>query len=86
MKNADFTEKQINGLKDFLKVSRGCMKRGRIDPVFLLYAISNLPGEKSSNIFTKSNIVLLRDTIPKKRRIRLDYLIRLLKQEEGCSL
>jgi len=82
MKNKDFTENQEDSLKKFLRSSKECIGKKKISPSFLIYLISILPDENSGDIFTKSNKVLLRDTLPKKRRIYLDFLKKKSNEEE----
>tara|TARA_R110002110_G_scaffold347436_1_gene557556 strand:+ start:12 stop:236 length:225 start_codon:yes stop_codon:yes gene_type:complete len=72
MKSQEFTKDEISELDNFLKVCKTCNMK-RINPSFLLYLVSK---ECRSNIYTKSNYVLLRDTLPRKKRLQLEFLMR----------
>ena len=75
MKKDDFDVSQLDALGDFIKAGKRCTKECKINASHLLYIISKLPGKKG--IYTKANLILLRDTLPKRKRIHLDYLLRM---------
>jgi hypothetical protein len=72
MKNKDFTKDQLEELDNFLKICKTCNMK-KINSSFLLYMVSNNGKE---NIYTKSNSVLLRDILPKRKRLQLEFLLR----------
>ena len=72
MKNQDFTPTQICELGNFLKIYKNCRSK-KINPSFLLYLICK---DEKENMYSKSNVILLRDTLPKKQRFQLDFLLR----------
>ena len=45
----------------------------KINPSFLLYLVSK---HGNQNMYTKSNSILLRDTLPKRKRLQLEFLLR----------
>ena len=63
---------QLKELDNFLKVCKTCHMK-KINPSFLLYLVSK---NGKQNMYTKSNTILLRDTLPKKKRLQLEYLLR----------
>ena len=81
MKNKDFDEQQVNQLIDFVKSGKKCIKENKISPSFLLYLISVLPDNNKQDVYTKANKVLLRDTLPKKKRLHLDFLLKKFEEE-----
>ena len=81
MKNKDFDEQQVNQLIDFVKAGKNCIKENKISPSFLLYLISVLPDNNKQDVYTKANKVLLRDTLPKKKRLHLDFLLKKFEKE-----
>tara|TARA_R110001632_G_scaffold164882_1_gene283396 strand:- start:39 stop:287 length:249 start_codon:yes stop_codon:yes gene_type:complete len=81
MKNKDFDEHQVNQLIDFVKAGKKCIKENKISPSFLLYLISVLPDNNKQDVYTKANKVLLRDTLPKKKRLHLDFLLKKFEEE-----
>jgi|TARA_R110001606_G_scaffold374270_2_gene532046 hypothetical protein len=81
MKNKDFDEQQVNQLIDFVKAGKKCIKENKISPSFLLYLISVLPDNNKQDVYTKANKVLLRDTLPKKKRLHLDFLLKKFEKE-----
>lgn len=72
MKSPEFTNDQISELNNFLKVCKTCNMK-KINSSFLLYLISK---ECEDNIYTKSNCILLRENLPKKKRLQLEFLMR----------
>lgn len=72
MKNQDFTPSQILELSNFLQNYKNCRSK-RINPSFLLYLICK---DEKENMYSKSNVILLRDTLPRKQRLQLDFLLR----------
>ena len=72
MDNQEFSEDQLKELDKFLNICQLCTLK-KINPSFLLYAISK---NKKQNRYTKSNFVLLRDTLPKRKRLQLEFLLR----------
>jgi hypothetical protein len=83
MKNGDFTDLQLKELNNFLKASKKCIKNSKLSPSYLLYLISIFPDESKQDVYTKVNRTLLRDLLPKKKRIHLDFLIKKLKELEN---
>ena len=81
MKNKDFDEQQVNQLIDFVKAGKKCIKENKISLSFLLYLISVLPDNNKQDVYTKANKVLLRDTLPKKKRLHLDFLLKKFEEE-----
>jgi hypothetical protein len=75
MKNS-FTEQQQKIIKDFLGLSKILIYKKKIPPSYLLYLISKMPDDNHQNTYTKVNKVLLRDTLNKKKRLYLDFLIK----------
>lgn len=80
MKN-EFDDNEISQLLTFMKAGKNCVNAGKISPSFLLYLISTFPSENKQNIHTKMNKMLLRDLLPKKKRIHLDFLIKKFEKE-----
>ena len=78
MKNKDFDDQQVGKLLDFIKAGKKCIKENKISPSFLLYLIASFPDDNKQDVFTKMNKVLLRDLLPKKKRIHLDFLMKKL--------
>lgn len=77
MNNSEaFNPKQKKVLKDFLKISKEAIDDRNISPAYLLYLLSRFPDSNDQNIYTKVNKVLLRDTLPKKKRLFLDWISR----------
>ena len=72
MKSQDFTNDQMKELDNFLKVCKTCQMK-KINPSFLLYLVSN---NGKQNMYTKSNVILLRDSLPKRKRLQLEFLLR----------
>ena len=72
MKSKDFTNEQISELDNFLKVCKKCTMK-KINPSFLLYLVSK---NGKQNTYTKSNCILLRDTLPRRKRFELEFLLR----------
>ena len=72
MKNKDFTKDQLDELDTFLKVCKTCDMK-KINSSFLLYLVSN---NGKPNIYTRSNSILLRDNLPKRKRLQLEFLLR----------
>ena len=72
MKSPEFTNDQMSELNNFLKVCKTCSMK-KINSSFLLYLISK---ECEDNVYTKSNYILLRDTLPKRKRLQLEFLMR----------
>jgi len=72
MKNKDFTPNQISELSNFLEKYKDCRSK-RINPSFLIYLICK---DEKENMHSKSNVILLRDTLPRKQRLQLDFLLR----------
>lgn len=72
MDSLEFDEDQLSELNNFLNVYNNCTLK-KINPSFLLYAISK---NKTQNRYTKSNFILLRDTLPKKKRLQIEILLR----------
>ena len=63
-----------NGILSIIikRVKEECNMK-KINSSFLLYLVSK---ECNNNIYTKSNYVLLRDTLPKRKRLQLEFLLR----------
>jgi len=80
MKNGDFTDNQLKDLNEFLKASKKCIRYSKLSPSYLLYLISIFPEDSKQDVYTKVNRTLLRDLLPKKKRIHLDFLIKKLKE------
>ena len=78
MKTKDFEEDQSQEILKFLKSTKECIGKKKISCSHLIYLISSLVDDNSETIFTKSNRVLLRDILPKRKRIELDFLIKKL--------
>lgn len=77
MNNSDaFTSEQQKMLENFLLTSREAIDKLNISPAYLLYLLSRFPDDNSQNMYTKVNKVLLRDTLPKKKRLYLDWISR----------
>lgn len=72
MKSPEFTNDQMSELNNFLKVCKTCNMK-KINSSFLLYLISK---ECEDNVYTKSNYILLRDTLPRRKRLQLEFLMR----------
>ena len=72
MKSPEFTNDQMLELNNFLKVCKTCNMK-KINSSFLLYLISK---ECEDNVYTKSNYILLRDTLPRRKRLQLEFLMR----------
>lgn len=72
MKSTEFSKDQISELENFLKVCKTCNMK-KINSSFLLYLVSK---EGKENVYAKSNNILLRDSLPKKKRLQLEFLIR----------
>ena len=72
MKSPEFTNDQMTELNNFLKVCKTCNMK-KINSSFLLYLISK---ECEDNVYTKSNYILLRDTLPRRKRLQLEFLMR----------
>ncbi len=72
MKSQDFSNDQMKELDNFLKVCKTCNMK-KINPSFLLYLVSK---HGNQNMYTKSNSILLRDTLPKRKRLQLEFLLR----------
>ena len=72
MKSPEFTNDQMSELNNFLKVCKTCSMK-KINSSFLLYLISK---ECEDNVYTKSNYILLRDTLPRRKRLQLEFLMR----------
>lgn len=72
MKSQDFTKDQISELNNFLKVCKTCNMK-KINPSFLLYLVSK---NGKQNMYTKTNSILLRDSLPKRKRLELEFLLR----------
>jgi len=71
-----FTYNQRESLKDFLTKSRSLIINNRIPPAYLLYLLSKIPDDNQQNMYTKVNKVLLRDTLNKRKRLYLDFLVK----------
>ena len=80
MKNNDFSEKQLEDVKNFIKLSKSYLSSKKISSSFLLYIISCVPSENNETIFTKSNKLLLKKYLPLKKRLRIEFLIRELEK------
>ena len=72
MKSQEFTKDEISELDNFLKVCKTCNMK-KINSSFLLYLVSK---ECNNNIYTKTNYILLRDTLPRRKRLQLEFLMR----------
>lgn len=72
MKSQDFNNDQLMELENFLKVCKTCHMK-KINPSFLLYLVSR---NGNQNRYTKSNTILLRDTLPRRKRLELEFLLR----------
>lgn len=72
MDHKEFNQEQLQELDNFLNVYQNCTLKN-INPSFLLYVISK---NKTQNRYTKSNFILLRDTLPKKKRLQIEILLR----------
>lgn len=72
MKSQDFTKEQLSELDNFLKVCKTCNMK-KINPSFLLYLVSK---NGKQNKYTKTNSILLRDSLPKRKRLELEFLLR----------
>ena len=72
MKSQEFSEDQLSEIDNFLKVCKTCNMK-KINSSFLLYIVSK---ECKSNMYTKSNYILLRDTLPRRKRLQLEFLMR----------
>ena len=72
MKSQDFTKEQLSELDNFLKVCKTCNMK-KINPSFLLYLVSK---NGKQNMYTKTNSILLRDSLPKRKRLELEFLLR----------
>lgn len=79
MKNNDFSENQKKGIKDFLKISKKVINSSRVSPSFLLYIISSLPNKNNETVFTKSNKMIMKNFLPLKKRIYIEFLIKELE-------
>ena len=75
-RNTEFNEPQKDFLKDFLTTTKTGVNKKRISPAYLLYMISKFPDSNKQDIYTKINRVLLRDMLPKKKRLYIDSLIK----------
>ena len=62
----------LSEINNFLKVCKTCNMK-KINSSFLLYIVSK---ECKSNMYTKSNYILLRDTLPRRKRLQLEFLMR----------
>ena len=71
-----FTHSQRNSLKDFLEKSRSLIQQHRVPPAYLLYLLARIPDDNQQNMYTKVNKVLLRDTLNKRKRLYLDFLVK----------
>jgi len=71
-----FTESQIEELAKFLKLCKKIIYNKRLPPTYLIYILSKFPDDNHQSIYTKVNKVLLRDTLNKKKRLYLDFLIK----------
>jgi len=78
MKKSEFDKDQINQLNNFMKASKKCVSENKISPSFLLYLIASFPEDNKQDVYTKMNKVLLRDLLPKKKRLHLDFLMKKL--------
>lgn len=76
-----FDEKEISELMNFMKAGKKCVNSKKISPSFLLYLISSFPSDNKQDVYTRMNKMLLRDQLPKKKRIHLDFLIKKLERE-----
>ena len=81
MKNQDFDENQVNEIINFMKAGKKCIKENKISPSFLLYLISTIPDNNKQDVYTKANKVLLRDNLPKKKRLHLDFLLKKFEKD-----
>jgi hypothetical protein len=71
-----FTEKQKEELEKFLTLSKKIVYNKKIPPAYLIYMLSKFPNDNHQNIYTKVNKVLLRDTLNKKKRLYLDFMVK----------
>jgi hypothetical protein len=71
-----FTPKQEEKLADFVKLIKEAIYTNKIPPAYLIYLLSRYPEKNKQNVYTKVNKVLLRDTLPKRKRLYLDYIAR----------
>ncbi len=70
-----FTDEQQQLLQDFLDLTKR-LEDKKISSAYLLYLLSRATDDNNQNIYTKTNKVLLRDTLPKKKRLYLDWISR----------
>ena len=76
MKNTDFSKNQKSEIKEFLKTSKKIIKSSKVSPSFLLYIISSLPSKNNENVFTKSNKMFLKNFLPVKKRLFIEFMIK----------
>ena len=50
MKNIDFSENQIEGIKEFTKLTKKCINTKKLSPSFLLYIISSIPNSNNETV------------------------------------
>ena len=74
-----FEKYQLDTLKNIISLYNKAINEEKIPPSYILYLLSRFPDENKQNMYTKVNKVLLRDTLPKRKRIFLDYLARSFK-------
>lgn len=80
MKNNDFSQNQLEGIKEFTKISKKCLNSRRLSPSFLLYIVSSLPSNNNETVFTKSNKMVLRSFLPVKKRFQIDFILKELEK------
>ena len=73
---SQFEPKQVEDLKLFLDLIDKAINKDKIPSACLLYLLARYPENNKQNVYTKVNKVLLRDTLPKRKRLYLDYLAR----------
>lgn len=76
MKNIDFSKNQIEGIKEFTKLTKKCINTKKLSPSFLLYIISSIPNSNNETVFTKSNKMVLRSFLPIKKRLHIEFILK----------
>ena len=76
VRNSEFSDNQKDFLKNFLIDTKLGINKKRISPSYLLYIISKFPDSNKQDIYTKINRVLLRDMLPRKKRLYIDSIIK----------
>lgn len=74
--NSTFSPPQRKKLDEFLTLSQELIRDKKIPAGYLLYMLAKIPSDNQQNMFTKVNKVLLRDSLNKKKRIYIDYIVK----------